>query len=495
MEYEDKNADLIGNESYDVKLSAKERFLFSIGDFNAGAFGLVLAVYTAYLYANGIGAALAGVIVMIGRIWGAVADPIVGVLSDNTRGKYGRRRPYIFAGGVFIVFAFAMLFLPLYGLSSTAFKFAVYLAAYLLFSTVSSALIIPCAALSLEITANHDERNKINTLRTAISFLSSLVSAGVPILLTEALQDEKITVTSFSLIMIFAFGAMYAAPTILSAVFAKERLPVPDEKTRFSLKAFFAPLKQKSFVYLVMIYALTLACADLVGSEIILMARFGLEINFSAFLILGVMMFFLALMIPIHGRLMKKRSKAFLFRAGIPFYIVGVVLLCFYPPAWNDYFLFIIAAVIGIGMSGCQLMPWYIFPDIVDLGELKTGTRGAGAFSGLMTFVQKVLSALLIGGAGIVLGWSGFIEPAADASGTVITVNQPPSAVLALRLVVMAPLVTALLISFFVSIKLKTSPERSKLVTKILALKRNGRLNELTEAEASEYEKIKKECL
>ncbi|MDR2091111.1 MAG: MFS transporter [Clostridiales bacterium] len=493
METENKTAEAGAN--YAVKLSAKERFLFSIGDFNAGAFGLVLAVYTVFLYANSLTASAAGIIVMIGRVWGAAADPIVGILSDNTRGKHGRRRPYIFAGGIFIVFAFAMLFLPLYDLPSQTFKFIIYLAAYLMFSTVSSMLVVPCAALATEITADHDERNKINTLRTVISFLSSIVSAGVPIILTEALQDKKISVTAFSLIMIFVFGAMYAVPTVLSAVYAKERLPVPAERTRFSLKAFFAPLKQKSFVYLVIIYAATLACADLVGSEIILMAEFGLDIDFSAFSILGVMMFFLALMIPVHGRLMKKHSKAFLFRAGIPFYIAGVILLCFYPPDWNDYFLFAVAAAIGVGMAGCQLMPWYIFPDVVDLGELKTGTRNAGAFSGLMTFMQKLLSAVLIGLAGIILDASGFLEPAANADGIVAASAQPESAIIALRFVVAAPLVVALIISFFVAAKLKTSPERSRLVTKILALKRTDRLDELTDGESAEYERIKKECL
>ncbi|MDR1939555.1 MAG: MFS transporter, partial [Clostridiales bacterium] len=424
------------DSAYDVRLSKKERFLFSLGDFNAGAFGLVIAVYTAYLVMNNVGAALAGIIIMIGRIWGAFADPIIGALSDNTRTKYGRRRPYIFTGGVFIFFSFAMLFLPLYKMPDEWFKFGVYLSAYLMFSTVGSMLTVPANALATEMTVNHDERNKVNTLRTIISFVSSLLSAGIPIILTESLSAGKITVPTFSLIMIFAFGAMYAAPTILSAVYAKERLPVPKERNKFSIREFIKPLKQRSFLYLALIYALTLACADLVAANIIFMADYGLSLDFSAFMILAAMMFFFACMIPIHGKLMKTRSKPFLFRAGIPFYIAGVALLCFYPDGWNDYFLFAVAAVIGVGMSGCQLMPGYIFPDVVDIGELKFHTRNAGAYNGIMTFMQKILSAVLIGLSGIVLDYSGFVEPTTDLSGTVTDVVQSPSAVLGLRLVV-----------------------------------------------------------
>jgi oligogalacturonide transporter len=479
---------------YDVKLSKKERFLFSLGDFNAGAFGLVIAVYTAYLIMNNVSVALAGIIIMIGRIWGAIADPLVGFLSDNTRTKYGRRRPYIFVGGVFILFSFAMLFLPLYKMPSEWFKFGIYLSAYLMFSTVGSMLTAPMNALAAEITANHDERNKINTIRMIISFVSSLVSAGVPIVLTEALSDGKITVPACSVIMIFAFGAMYAAPTILAAVYSKERLPIPEEKNKFSLKEFLTPLKQKSFLYLALVYALPLACADLVAANIIFMADYGLAINFSAFSILAVMMFFFACMIPVHGKLMEKRTKPFLFRVGIPFYILGVSLLCFYPESWNEYFLFAVAAVIGIGMAGCQLMPNYMFPDVVDIGELKFGTRNAGAYNGVMTFMQKIFSAALIGLSGIILKAAGFVEPSTDAAGNVTDIIQPPSAVLGLRLVVMLPLVICVAASFFISMRLKISPERSRLVTKLLAAKREDGSLELTDADAAEYEKIKKEC-
>jgi Na+/melibiose symporter-like transporter len=479
---------------YDVKLSKKERFLFSLGDFNAGAFGLVIAVYTAYLVMNNVSAALAGVIIMVGRIWGAITDPLVGLLSDNTRTKYGRRRPYIFAGGVFIFFSFVMLFLPLHNMSSEWFKFGIFLSAYLMFSTVGSMLTAPMNALATEMTSDHDERNKVNTLRMIISFISSLVSAGVPIILTESLSDGKITVPSFSLIMIFAFGAMYAAPTILAAVYAKERLPVPKEKSKFSLKDFFRPLKQKSFLYLALIYALPLAAADLVAANIIFMASYGLSLSFSAFLILGVMMFFFACMIPLHGKLMKTRTKPSLFRVGIPIYILGVVLLCFYPDAWNDYFLFAVAAAIGVGMAGCQLMPNYMFPDVVDIGELKFGSRNAGAYNGIMTFLQKIVSAVLIGLSGIILDAAGFVEPTTDAAGTVTDVVQSPSAVLGLRLVVMLPLVICVAASFFISLRLKISPERSRLVAKFLAARKEDGSLELSGDDAAEYEKIKKEC-
>lgn len=93
-----------------------ERLLFGMADFfGGGAQALITAIYTVFLTMNGVPIALAGVIVAIAKAWDAINDPLIGVLSDNTRSKWGRRKPYITIGGALVVLSFALLFLPLYG--------------------------------------------------------------------------------------------------------------------------------------------------------------------------------------------------------------------------------------------------------------------------------------------------------------------------------------------------------------------------------------------
>ncbi|MDR1939190.1 MAG: MFS transporter [Clostridiales bacterium] len=471
-----------------------ERFCYALGDFfGGGAGGMITAVYVVYLAINGLNPGLAASIVMVAKIWDAISDPLMGVISDNARTKWGRRRPFIFAGGLLITFSLALLFIPLYTVQFTPFKYVVYLLAYLVFSTVSTVIGVPYSSLLTEMTADPAERNKMNTVRMVVSMLSGAISAGVPIILVEILQKGGMKVGAFSLMMIFGFGLLYGVPLVMTAVFTKERLPVPEEKNKFSIKEFVRPLKLKAFLLLVIMYFTAFTCMDLITANIIYMATYGLNVQkFSSFIILVVIMVAYAATIPLHNKLMKTRSKAFLFRVGIPLYIVGIVSLCLYPKGFSDYLILPIAVLIGLGMSGCQLMPWYIFPDVVDLGELKFNKRNAGAFSGVMTFIRKSTSAVAIGLSGWVLELVKFKPPETDQlTGYVTRFDQTEGAVWGLRLVIMIPVIVMTAAAFIAATKLKISPERSTLVGRFLASRdKEG----FSAAELDEIERIKKDC-
>jgi Na+/melibiose symporter-like transporter len=479
----------------DVKLSTKERLAFSVGDlFGGGAQSLVATVYLVFLVMNGLSATAAGTIIMVAKIWDAVTDPMMGIISDNTRSKWGRRKPYLFAGGFCIIVSFAFLFLPLHAMQSQLFKGFIYLLSYLFYNTVSTMIMVPYSSFATEMTSNYYEKNKMNTIRLIFSMFSGALSAGVPIILIEKLNKGEMPIQTFSIIMIVGFGLFYSIPLIITSVICQERLPISEKKLKFSFANFLKPLKLRAFVYLLLMYLFAYSCMDIISVNIVWFVSYGLNVqSYSAFILLVVIMASYAAMIPVHNALMKRNfAKPLLFRVGIPLYMIGIAMLGLYPTSFNDYLILPICVIIGVGMSGSQLLPWFIFPDVVDLGELKFSSRNTGSFSGLMTFTRKTTVAIAIGISGFILDVSGFVKPTTDLlTGLVTSYDQPMSAVWGLRLVIMIPIITFMALAYTFAKKLKLNPKRSVLISKMIA--EPAIIDTLNEDDRAEYEAIKKE--
>jgi len=479
------------------KVPLKEKLFFGAADlFGGGAQALITAVYMVFLVNVGLSVAMAGAIVMIAKLWDAVTDPLMGIISDNTRTKWGRRRPYMFAGAFLIVFSFLLLFLPYKGIS-VYLKFALYLFAYLFYSTVSTVIMVPYSSMSTEISTDYDEKTKVNTIRLIFSMVSSGISALVPIILVERLQKGQMTIYSFSTVMILVFGVFYFIPMLLASIKCKERAHFSEEKSVFSIKTFLKPLKVRAFVYLLIFYLAAYSCMDIISTNIVFFAEYGLKFSMSASLLLIVIMLSYAAMVPLISWMMSKGwAKPKLFRMGIPLYILGIIMLSLYKASWAEWPVFLICVLIGVGTSGCQMMPWIIFPDVVDVGELKMNDRPTGSFSGLMTFIKKSTSAIAIFITSWVLDKTGFREPVVNYStGLVEKFDQPMSAEWGLRLVILITVVVFVTIAFIFARKLKLDPSRSRKIKDFIDLQKEGKLDEehLTPEDWQKYQNIKKE--
>lgn len=141
----------------------------------------------------GLSAFWLGTIMIVPRLWDAVSDPIMGHITDNTRTRWGRRRPYILIGGVAVALTFvAMWWVPrgdavlaLFP-SETAynwFQLAYILAGLLLFFTACTVFEIPHGALGMEMSPDYHERTRLFSSK---SFLGNLFAMGTPWLLALA---------------------------------------------------------------------------------------------------------------------------------------------------------------------------------------------------------------------------------------------------------------------------------------------------------------------
>jgi GPH family glycoside/pentoside/hexuronide:cation symporter len=135
----------------------------------------------------GLSAFWLGTIMIIPRLWDAISDPIIGHLSDNTRTRWGRRRPYILVGGIAVALSFvAMWWVPrgdwvrelFPGTASyNWFQLAYILGGLLVFFTATTVFEIPHGALGMEMSGDYHERTR---LFSAKSFLGNLFAMGTP---------------------------------------------------------------------------------------------------------------------------------------------------------------------------------------------------------------------------------------------------------------------------------------------------------------------------
>jgi Na+/melibiose symporter-like transporter len=128
--------------------------------------------------------------------------------------------------------------------------------------------------------------------------------------------------------------------------------------------------------------------------------------------------------------------------------------MAFYQADWHPAAIYLISCFMGCGIVGGVVMPWSIFPDVTDLGELEFGYRIAGSFSGVMTFTRKFSGAIGIFIVGMTLELSGYLPPVIgmiDGKYSETLQTQPETVITALQLIVFLFPACLLVPAFFVA--------------------------------------------
>nr|NLD40144.1 MFS transporter [Actinomycetales bacterium] len=275
-----------GLPSATEQMTRPERVFFAAGDiFGGGGAALISVLYLFYLAdVVGIPPAWAGFAVLIPRLWDAINDPLMGLLSDNTRTRWGRRRPFITTGAILLTVALAAIWAPIGSWDSTPAKVAFVVAANLFYTTVSTMIAVPYGSLSTEVTTNYQERNRINVMRLAFSTIAAATCTVIGTTLIQLYTRGQLTEMQLYLLVVFGFGLLFATPLLIAMKLTRERTPIPQERTRLSIASAVAPLKLESFRKLLGMYLSQALTMDVISALIVFYAIYVVQMNVTIFL-------------------------------------------------------------------------------------------------------------------------------------------------------------------------------------------------------------------
>ena len=355
-----------------------------------------------------VGAALA-----IPRVWDAFIDPVVGALSDKCTSRWGRRRPFIFAGAILASITFVVMWYFPRGLSHGSY-FAYFLGISLLYYTMLAFWLVPYQALSYELSPDYHERTRVQGIRAFFGGFGSLIAPWL--FYFTQLSCFKDTIDGLRALALIA-GTLILVCGLAPALFIKERPQRPATMpNKWSLlKNMKVSLQNSAFRRLLGVVVLVQIAGYMVsglGFYVISYHILGGNLKAAGALNGWVQSTFFCMVIlgaPMTVFLSRRIGKRRTFMVCCGFGFTGSVLKWFcYTPS-HPYLALMVPLFLAPGYSGsANLLFNAMVADICDQDELQTGFRREGLFGAMGLWILKLGQSLSFFVTGAILAWVGF---------------------------------------------------------------------------------------
>lgn len=398
-----------------TQLTLKTKLGFGVCDLGGNLFFTVGAfIVMKYLTDTvGLNPWLAGLALSIGRVLDAISDPIVGSLSDRTRSRFGRRRPFMFVGAL-ITFAAMSIFFVNPHLGSQAALFIWAAAGYTILAAVGFTMInIPYSALTPEIARDYDQRTSLNSYRFTFAILGTLLGAGLALPLVSSISGARVVNNTWVgdpsggyAVMGLVFGAMVALTTFITVFTVKETARAIERPKNGFLnmaKGYASAFRNRAFLLILIPWTLNITGITVLST--VLQYYFTNVRNESdPFTVTAALLILLVVamaFIPIWTLISKRIGKKWSYAIGMLELAAAILTIFIVGPSVPLAALYALIGLCGVGFSTGYALPWSIIPDAVDSDYAVSGENREGVFYGIWTFCSKLgqaFSALIIGG-------------------------------------------------------------------------------------------------
>jgi GPH family glycoside/pentoside/hexuronide:cation symporter len=413
------------------RVSLKEKIGYSFGDTASNLFFQTFIFFLLYFYTDvvGIPAASVAIIFLIGRIWDAVNDPMMGMIADRTNTKFGKFRPYLLYGALpFGILGFIMFITPNISMQGKViYAFITYNLMMMMYTVIN----VPYSALMGVISPNAQERTVVSSFRFVAAFVGQFI-VQFAVLWLVSVFGKKNEAIGWQWAMA-VMGGLAAILWLAAFASTKERVqPVKEQKnplkqdladlfknipwiligTATIFQLLFNVIKGGSamfyFKYFVQDQQLSL-----LGSTF----SFSFKSLTSAFLLLGTAFTILGAVMT--NILSKAFGKSRCYYGFLGLAAVSTALFYFLKPP-DLIFMFVLQILSSFAVGPVSVIQWAIYTDTADYSEWKTGRRATALIMAASLFALKLGIAL----AGAFQAWVlKIFEYVPDVQQTATTLN------------------------------------------------------------------------
>ena len=402
------------------KLTSREKYSYGIGAYGKDlACGIVYTFLMIYFTdVVGINPAFVGTLFLMARLWDAITDPIMGMIVDNTRSRFGKFRPWIFIGTILNSVVLFLLFRKP-DLEGTSL-YLYYSVMYILWGMTYTIMDIPYWSMIPTLATTKEDREKISVVPRIFASLGGLTVTTFGIALVNKLGNGN-QIKGFEY---FALGIViiFIISTIVTCINVKEKTQVQVNNEKVNIKQAFNILKQNDqllvFIGIVLAYNLAM---QLAGGAAIYYFKYvaGKESLFSLYSFFKVAEIGGLMLFPVVTR---KIGRQQVFRVATILPMFGLITLFISGLIAPQSILFISVSAVLLNLGSGFLLgsTTVMLADIVDYGEYKLGSRNESIIFSAQTLLVKLASALSGWLIGVGLSLIGYVAGAAVQSNITI---------------------------------------------------------------------------
>jgi len=402
------------------QLSQREVMSYGLGDMACSAVFNFMSSYLLYYYTDVVGltVGMAGAVMSVARLIDAVANPIVGSLSDRTNSRWGKLRPWLLFSAVPLAFSVVMVFLtaqvPAGGQSIYA------IVSYVLFCLLYTVCNIPYSAMMPNLSEDPGQRARLNRSHMALASAGSFLATGLSLPLIDHLGQGSEQRGFLGLGILFA--AIIIALVLVCFFGTKERIQSPP--VPFSLKTLGNTIrKSRPWVLCCAVQFFHYIAISIRNSTTLFYAKYQLgDQNFASLLLAAnsLMYFCAAFAVPL---LLKKLTKRSISLWGYGMFLASILLTNW--SGTNRTLIFLLNAIAGLGASLAVSVSFLMLGETIDHSEYVTGLRQQGLLTSVSMFMVKLGVMFSSAISAFVLKWGGYLpdQPQTARGMTAIQTN------------------------------------------------------------------------